>query len=115
MENRSRVIHKKDKSVADFRKSVSQIADDGVKAAILKDRHLSEAAIVQGFGVLSLDDKQQSYLASIADTGYAAAGRIAWVNPSTHEDCADWLLTGCSPSYEVSCVQVRELRNAQRR
>lgn len=95
MESRGRVRREADRRVNDLRAAVTDIKDGGVRAAIQKDIHLSEAAIYHGFPVASQDDRQRKFLAQLS-TQYALAGQVQWINPVTDPDAwEDWLVEGC--------------------
>lgn len=96
MEQRGRVRREKDRRVADLRAAVEDVQDRGVRAALEKDLHLSEAAIIHRVPVVSLDDKQRRFLRHLSDS-YAAAGKIQWVNPLSDDvdTWSAWLKSGC--------------------
>ncbi len=99
LENRGRVRTEKDRQVSDLRKAIDDEPDPGIRSAMTKDLHLSEAAIWHGAPVASLDEKQRSFLRRVAAT-YPLAGRIQWVNPlnDSHEEWRLWLVRGCLES-----------------
>jgi hypothetical protein len=97
MEQRGRVRREKDRRVADLRAAIESVPDGGVRAALAKDLHLSEAAIMHRVPVLSLDDKQRRFLRDLGQT-YAPAARLQWVNPVSDDSEAwsAWLRAGCA-------------------
>lgn len=65
-----------------------------IYAALAKDAHLVEAAILAGNRVASLDDTVRGYLKVCAKT-HASLKRIAWVNPiNADEQVSDWIQAG---------------------
>lgn len=103
METRGRVMHKPDKPVASLRRDVRKVADAGIKAALLKDIHITEAAIVNAWQVLSLDKRQRRHLNQLHQAGNLEVGRIHWVNPLQDEEWKDWIFSGCSVVYNLQC------------
>jgi hypothetical protein len=97
MEQRGRVRRERDRVVRDLRNATKGIGDPGIRNAIEKDLHLSEAAIIHGVPVASLDDRQRTFLRGLA-SAYAAAGRIQWVNPVSDAGWEPWLEGGCVES-----------------
>ena len=97
MEQRGRVRRERDRRVSDLRTAVAGVSDDGVRAALEKDLHLSEAAVLHGTPVASLDDRQRRFLSELA-ASYPAAGRIQWLNPVTcgASEWLAWIKGGCS-------------------
>ncbi len=73
MEARGRLRREKDRAVADLRSAVAEEADEGVRAALEKDLHLSEAAVWHTLPVLSQDAKQRGFLLRLAER-YATIG-----------------------------------------
>lgn len=104
MENLHRINRKNDKAVASFRRAIKQLADPNIRLAIEKDMHLTEAAINNGWSVLSLDDKQRRHLRDLALHHYAPVGSVAWVNPVTDQDWELWVATSCSMAYDHRCL-----------
>ena len=95
MESRGRIRRESDRRVSDLRDAIKSIQDSGIRAAMEKDAHLSEAAILNGLPVASQDDRQRSFLARLA-ADYPLAGRVQWINPVTDgETWKWWLLGGC--------------------
>lgn len=103
MEQRGRVRREKDRVVRDLRVAVKTISNEGIRVAIEKDLHLSEAAVLHGVPVASLDDRQRRFLKSLSEA-YPTAGRIQWLNPATDSGWETWLEGGCSDtqSYRTS-------------
>lgn len=97
MESRGRVRREPDRPVRDLRNAVAAVGDEGIRAALEKDIHLSESAILNGLPVASRDDRQKSFLRDLAH-GYPAAGRIQWLNPVSddREDWEPWIEAGCT-------------------
>lgn len=103
MESRSRLRHFEDKVVRDLRAAVDAVADAGIRAAMLKDIHLSEAAIQNGVPVASQDDKQRKFLASLAGQ-YPLAAKVQWMNPVEEmEEWEAWVLAGCADRNVYRC------------
>jgi hypothetical protein len=67
--------------------------DDGVKAILVKDCHLVEAALATDSRVVSLDETARGHFVSIAAT-IEELKPIMWVNPETDEDAVRWLEAG---------------------
>jgi hypothetical protein len=97
MESRGRIRREQDKNVSDLRAAVANVADDGIRAAMEKDLHLSEAAILHRVPVASHDNRQRRYLAALVAT-YGTAGRIQWFSPISDDpdQWFPWIETGCS-------------------
>ncbi|WP_253833433.1 hypothetical protein [Actinokineospora globicatena] len=96
MESRRRVGHFKDRKVADFRRVLKRVEDPHIRAAIEKDAHLTEAALLLNIAVISLDNKQRVYLCALAER-YKKLGGLQWINPTeVGEDCLVWLSGCCS-------------------
>lgn len=95
MVSKGRTRHERDTRLSDYRRVLKGVDPTMGKAAMLKDAHLVEAAILCRAGVLSLDDKQRRYLAGIVPL-YPRVGRIQWFNPeSDFSDCEAWLAAEC--------------------
>lgn len=96
MESRGRVRREPDRPVRDLRNAVAKVDNDGVRAALEKDIHLSESAILNGLPVASRDERQRKFLSELAED-YGAAGRIQWLNPVSHEaeEWSAWVHEGC--------------------
>lgn len=104
METRKRVRHIRDRRVRDFRMVVAGIEDDGIRAAILKDSHLSEAALSYAIPVASRDDRQRRYLSCLV-ADYPLAGAIQWLNPEKPQGSwRHWIVEGCVERGEFSCA-----------
>lgn len=103
METRGRVTRKPDKRVRSVRIDISQVPDAGIRAAMEKDLHLTEAAIANGWPVLSTDHKQKRYLHALHESGNKDVGRIHWANPLRDGHCNEWLMSGCSGVYDYRC------------
>lgn len=99
MEQRGRVRRERDKVVQDLRTAVDEQEDAGIREALRKDLHLSEAAVLHRIPVASLDDRQRRFLGQVAES-YGAAGRIQWFNPHTDdpEKWRAWIEAGCPDS-----------------
>jgi len=64
------------------------------RQAVLKDRHLLEAALLADGIVASGDDTARNILREASST-WRAVKRMVWVNPGKpEEDCCDWLAAG---------------------
>src|SRR4051794_2026379 len=59
MESRGRIRREADQRLRDLRAAVAKVKDEGVRDALLKDIHVSEAAIWHGLPVASQDNKQR--------------------------------------------------------
>jgi hypothetical protein len=102
MESRSRIRAERDRPVRDLRNAVSAIEDDGIRAAIEKDLHLSEAAVLHGAPVASQDDKQRRFLTELASS-YRLAGKVQWFNPVSDADWDAWIAEGCTDRSVYRC------------
>jgi hypothetical protein len=102
MESRNRIRAERDRPVRDLRKAVAEVADAGVKAAIEKDLHLSEAAVLHGVPIASQDDRQRRFLRDLASS-YPLAGKVQWFNPVNDIDWEDWIASGCSDRASFQC------------
>ena len=100
----SRRLRREDKRVSDLRKAIELMEDAGTRAALTKDAHLSEAAIMHGIPVASLDDKQKNFLRRLS-ADYATIGRIQWMNPTTDgtSEWEPWLLSGSIDANVFCC------------
>lgn len=96
MEQRGRVRRERDRRVSDLRTAVDSVTDDGIRTALEKDLHLSEAAVMHRVPVASLDDRQRRFLRELSPT-YATAGKIQWLNPvsDAHGEWLEWIKGGC--------------------
>ncbi|MDI2097564.1 hypothetical protein [Ruicaihuangia caeni] len=97
MELRGRIRRERDRNVSDLRAAVAQVEDDGIRSALEKDLHLSEAAVLNGLPVASHDNKQRRYLVALIPI-YSTVGRIQWFSPisDSHDDWGPWVEAGCS-------------------
>lgn len=103
MESRRRVRHEEDRRIRDLREAVSSVSNEGIRAALEKDIHLSESAIWNGLPVASQDDKQRKFLAELA-SDYELAGRVQWMNPvNDGGDWVSWLHEGCVDRSAYTC------------
>lgn len=102
MELRGRVRREKDRRVSDLRQAVDRETDPGVRAALLKDVHISEAAILHGIPVASRDDRQRGYL-KLVSADYDLAGRVQWFNPISDEEWEGWVRGGCIDRSVFQC------------
>jgi len=67
------------------------------RKAVLKDRHLVEAALRTDGIIASLDDEALGILREILPP-WRAIRRVVWVNPGRPEErCCDWLAAGAKP------------------
>lgn len=104
MESRDRVRRLKDGPVRDLRNAIANVKDDGIRTALEKDIHLSEAAILHGLPVASQDDKQRKFLRGVA-AEYALAGRVQWLNPvSSTGGWSEWIKGGCNDRALYCCA-----------
>ena len=108
MESRKRVRKEKDLPVRDLRAAVAEIEDPGVRGAVEKDLHLSEAALMHGVPVASQDDRQRSFLTSLG-ASYPLASSIQWFNPVTDADWEVWVRGGCPDRTSYRCRADTEL------
>ena len=92
MTSRRRVRWIKDRRVSDFRRAALANAESPQEyEAIEKDAHITEAALLVGFGVISLDDRQRRLLRKMCEE-YPLVGTIQWFNPTSEaEECLVWL------------------------
>ena len=88
MMSRGRVLHRNDVRSADLHEAIAAIEDAGIRAALLKDVHISDAAVMNSCPVVSTDGRQFRYLGMVAGL-YPRAGRIQWMNPEVVEE-ATW-------------------------
>jgi hypothetical protein len=78
----------------DFRVRITAAVQPGVRAMVLKDAHLIEAANAADHVVVSLDDKVRRPLRDAASE-LIELQRLVWVNPNnTNEQALDWLRRG---------------------
>jgi len=107
MELRGRVRHERDRNVSDLRSAVAQVEDAGIRAALEKDLHLSEAAVFHGLPVASHDNKQRRFLGKLVPA-YSTVGRVQWFSPvSDHVgDWQPWVQAGCgdAEAFRVSAA-----------
>lgn len=103
METRGRVNHKPDKRVGSVRRDVAKVRDEGIKEALEKDMHLTEAAITYSWPVISRDHRQKRYLKLLHEGGNGDVGRIHWANPILDADWERWLMAGCDQVYDFRC------------
>ncbi|GAA1910965.1 hypothetical protein GCM10009737_10520 [Nocardioides lentus] len=103
MESRRRVRREADAPVRDLRSEIAAVADDGIRAALLKDIHLSEAAILYGVPVASQDSRQRRYLEQVGES-YALAAKVQWFNPVQDSDWETWVYNGCVERSEFCCT-----------
>lgn len=96
MELRGRLRRERDRSVRDLRNAVGQVVDDGIRAALNKDLHLTEAALLNGLPVASHDNRQRRYLVGLIPA-YNTVGRIQWFSPVSDDsdEWKPWLDAGC--------------------
>lgn len=104
MENRRRVRKEEDRRVRDLREAVSSVDDVGVRTALEKDIHISEAAILHGLPVASRDDRQRQFLSRIS-SHYPLAGRVQWFNPVVDADWEEWVRCGCVDRHSYRCCE----------
>jgi hypothetical protein len=102
MESRRRIRAERDRPVRDLRDALEQVEDQGVKAAIEKDLHLSEAAVWHAVPVASQDDRQRRFLAGLASS-YPRAGKVQWFNPVRDTDWEAWISSGCTDGTCFRC------------
>jgi hypothetical protein len=95
MTSRGRVKSFADKRVNDYRDVISNVADDGVRQALIKDAHVVELALIHHFPVASQDDRQARYVRDISAT-YSLARRVQWFNPVTTPGWVEWIDSACS-------------------
>lgn len=103
MESRGRISHKQDKRVGSIRRDVTRVSDVGIRVALEKDLHITEAAITNSWPVISRDARQKRYLKSLHDIGNTDVGRIHWADPITDVTWREWLMSGCSQVYDFRC------------
>ncbi|PKQ31605.1 MAG: hypothetical protein CVT62_07085 [Actinobacteria bacterium HGW-Actinobacteria-2] len=94
MVTRRRVRSESDRRIADFRRLVSNIVDEGIQSAVEKDAHLTEAAIYYHVPVVSQDARQRRYLCDMVGE-YPLLGALQWTNPCTDQDWEQWIREGC--------------------
>lgn len=104
MESRGRLRREPDVRVNDLRSAIEGVSEEGIKTALLKDVHLSEAAIWHGFIVASRDDRQRRYLGEVVANSYELAGKIQWVNPVVDSDWEIWVSEGCEDASAFNCA-----------
>lgn len=107
MESLGRVRRERDRNVRDLRGAVEQVVDAGVRSALVKDLHLSEAAILHRVPVASLDERQRRYLSTLA-SDYPGVRRIQWFNPATDDvtTWVAWLSNGCTDAECFSLASI---------
>lgn len=94
METRKRVVRVGVRRVADYRKALDVVDEPGIRAALEKDVHLIELALLENGPVVSRDDRQRKYIQALI-THYSLLGTIQWINPVTDEGWAAWFERGC--------------------
>lgn len=68
--------------------------DQGVKAALIKDSHLVEAALETDKRIASLDDRARNHFSNLCQT-IQTIGDILWANPvNEDEEATKWLDDG---------------------
>ena len=104
MESRKRVVRRSDREMRDFRAAVnSALSIEQGRLAVMKDAHLTEAAIFYTAGVLSTDDQQKRLLRRVA-AEHERLARVQWFNPSSeHVTACLWLKDGCKDA-TVGCI-----------
>ncbi|MEU7634395.1 MULTISPECIES: hypothetical protein [Actinomycetes] len=100
MESRRRIRHIEDRRVADYRRAISKVEDEGIRTAMEKDAFIVELVILNWFAVASRDDRQRNYVVRLG-ADYEVLRKIQWFNPS--EDWQDWLRGGCVDSTVFQC------------
>jgi hypothetical protein len=95
MEQRCRVRRERDRRISDLRDAVSKFVQEAEKRrVILKDIHITEAAILLGFAVFSFDDKQRRVLLELS-SNYQLVGSVQWFNPESDAgESMNWLEGG---------------------
>lgn len=94
MESRRKVTHQPDVRVADYRRAIAGINEEGVRDLLTKDAHLVELALLQRYPVASQDDSQARHVTAIA-SDYPLVGNVEWFNPASSEGWVAWLESGC--------------------
>jgi hypothetical protein len=104
MESKGRIKRVRDEVVSDLRTAIKNVNSDGIKAAMMKDIHITSAALYFDFPVVSRDDNQKRYLAMVA-AEYELIEKIHWVNPETDQDWEPWLKNGCERNLAYLCTR----------
>lgn len=78
-----------------LRKAVSTVKDAGVKAKMLADLHLVEAALATDGLVLSTDARMRAHLRALTSKP-AVIARLQWALANDPE-CLEWLQSGAIP------------------
>lgn len=94
MESRKRVRSERDVRVNDLRQAIAEVDNAGVRDALEKDAHLSEAALMHGVPIASQDDRQRRFLNDLGDV-YPLASRLQWFNPVSDTEWEEWVAQGC--------------------
>jgi hypothetical protein len=86
MESRRKVDNYSEKRVADFRSAIENHVDQqGKRAEIYKDAHLTEAALLHSIAIMSIDEKQRRMLADLSEH-YLPLQNLQWFNPCHESD-----------------------------
>ncbi|WP_410638072.1 hypothetical protein [Amycolatopsis sp. lyj-346] len=95
MEQRCRVRRERDRRLADLRESIMAFVKQQEKRdVILKDVHITEAAIFFQVAVFSFDDTQRRVLSELR-VHYELLGGVQWFNPeSDGQHSLEWLQGG---------------------
>ncbi|MFD2466005.1 hypothetical protein [Amycolatopsis silviterrae] len=95
MEQRCRVRRERDRRIADLRESIVKfVTQEEKREVILKDVHITEAAIFFQVAVFSFDDTQRRVLSEL-HVHYERLGGVQWFNPeSDGQPSLEWLRGG---------------------
>lgn len=94
MEYRKRVVRVGVRKVADYRKAIDTVDEAGIRAALEKDVHLVELALLESSPIVSRDDRQRKYIQLLIEH-YPLLRTVQWINPVTDEGWAAWFDRGC--------------------
>ncbi|MEU6646939.1 hypothetical protein ABZ863_30990 [Saccharomonospora sp. NPDC046836] len=83
MEQRCRVRRERDRRISDLRSAVAtNVTQEEKRNVILKDIHITEAAIFLKIAVFSFDEKQRRVLSELQQD-YSLLGDVQWFNPES--------------------------------
>jgi hypothetical protein len=108
MVQRKRVKRFDDRRVSDFRSMVDGISDEAIREAMIKDAHLTEAAIIHHLPVASHDAKQRRYISDLGRQ-YPLMKKVQWFSPEEDDLNAwsTWLQGGCKAT-DVFCCDIAQ-------
>lgn len=108
MEQRCRVRRERDRRLTDLRESITKhVKQQEKRAVILKDVHITEAAIYLDVAVFSFDDTQRRVLAEL-HPHYSRLGALQWFNPERDaESSGAWLQ---SEGHDMNACRISDFK-----